>query len=463
MQIKEELPVVIAGAGPCGLVAALTLEKAGVPFIIYEKTTPAKLCSNAGSGIDMAPTATKIFDDYLGLADVNWMKPYEYMHLSDMKGNKIQLVNLKKLTLKNVAENRSFGFANRSTLQHILLDALKLKNENGSIKGDDNRLQCSKSVVGYQNITRKDDNGNFVRVELSDGTTVDASALLACDGIHSQVRKCMYQDIDDPLNYIGQECWWGKKTVEPGSELDKELQRIIASEGIDLANSNMSLIVIGTRKRPGCFFSCETADREHAWGFVSESKTPPTSNATNDLTRRGGSTLTEDEKRKEIEEVVADRNKIVKLIMTQTPAAEITRAGFFDRKNLSLKYVDGRVALLGDSAHAQSPMMGQGANMAICDGYVAATNISAAMKKGGDNANSIEQALLDYDRNDRRKQNNIVIKKARKYGKMTVSNNRMYIWATKTMFKYMPASMLVSEMISGDKSNRQFVHSMSKD
>lgn len=37
---KNMLPVVIAGAGPCGLVAALTLEKAGVPYVFYEKTAP---------------------------------------------------------------------------------------------------------------------------------------------------------------------------------------------------------------------------------------------------------------------------------------------------------------------------------------------------------------------------------------------------------------------------------------
>ena len=50
-------PVVIAGAGLCGLVAALTLEKSGgIPYIIYEKTTADRLCSNAGSGIDMGPT-----------------------------------------------------------------------------------------------------------------------------------------------------------------------------------------------------------------------------------------------------------------------------------------------------------------------------------------------------------------------------------------------------------------------
>jgi len=459
------LPVVIAGAGPCGLVAALTFEKAGVPYIIYEKTAPEKLCSNAGSGIDMAPTAVKILDDNLGLAGIEWMKEYEYMHMSDMKGKRLQLINLKKLKMKKVTGNRSFGYANRSTLQHTLLDALKLKNDDGNIKDDDDRLHCSTSVTGYQNITNGKDNSanedeSFVRVELSDGTKVNASALLACDGIHSSVRKRMHQDVNDPLNYCGQECWWGKTTVEAGSELDKELQRIIAFEGGDLGNSNMSLIVIGTRKRPGCFFSCETAHREHAWGYIAETKTPPTANATNDLTRRGGSTLTEEEKRKEIEEVVANRNELLRLIMTQTPAAEITRAGFFDRKNLSLGYIDGCVALLGDSAHAQSPMLGQGANMAICDGYVAATRISAAILK---KRLSIEQALVDYDCKDRRKDNNIVIKKARAYGKLSVSHKRVNVWVMKLTCKYMPASILISEMISGDKSNRHFVRSMDKD
>ena len=79
------------------------------------------------------------------------MKPYEYMHLEDMKGNKLALLDLKSLKLKKVSERRSFGFANRSGLQHALLDTLNLEDGDGNIKIDDDRLRCNASVVGYQN------------------------------------------------------------------------------------------------------------------------------------------------------------------------------------------------------------------------------------------------------------------------------------------------------------------------
>lgn len=410
-------------------------------------------------------SAVKILDNSLGLAGKEWMKPYEYMYMSDMNGRKVNLYNLTKIKLKSVHGGRSFGYANRSTLQHTLLDALKLKDDNGkNIKDDDDRLHCSTSVTGYQNMNGKNnaDGESFVRVELSDGTIVDASALLVCDVIHSSVRKRMHQDAIDTLNYCGQECWWGKTTIEAGSDLDKELQRIVKFEGDKLENRNMSLFVIGTSKRPGAFFSCEVAENEHAWGYVVATKTPPAANASKDLTRRGGSVLTAEEKKREIDEAVAGRNELVGLIMRQAP--DITKAGFFDRINLSLSYVDGRVALLGDAAHPQSPMMGQGANMAIVDGYVVATRISAAIKIDSNiSSGSVEQALLDFDSKVRRKDNNCVIMKARRYGKFSISNNRFYCWATKVMCKFMPSSLIISDMVSGDKSNKQFVHAMEKD
>merc|ERR1712157_639156 len=65
-QQQQQLPVIIAGAGPCGLVAALTLQQDNVPFVLYERASSRqKLCSNTGSGIDMAPTAVDILQNKL--------------------------------------------------------------------------------------------------------------------------------------------------------------------------------------------------------------------------------------------------------------------------------------------------------------------------------------------------------------------------------------------------------------
>ena len=83
-EAKSNLPVIIAGAGPCGLTAALTLRRAGVPFVLYDRATSTRLCSNAGSGIDMAPCAVNILENELRLSRSGLdraMRPYEYMHM----------------------------------------------------------------------------------------------------------------------------------------------------------------------------------------------------------------------------------------------------------------------------------------------------------------------------------------------------------------------------------------------
>lgn len=457
----DPLPVIIAGAGPCGLVAALTLQRSGVPFVLYERAAPAKLCSNAGSGIDMAPCAVRILETELGLGREGLdraMRPYEYMHMFNMDGKDVATYRLKEMNTK-ITDARSFGFANRSDLQHVLLDALGFQDADGGIKEDSpagGTLRCGMTVTAYRH------GEDCVEVELSDGTTVKGAALLACDGIHSAVRKHMCRQIDDPLRYCGQECWWGKTDVRPGSELDKELKRVAKQHSME--DGNVSFFAMGTPKKPGAFFSCEVAENVHAWVYILKSKEPPAANKTNDLTRRGGTALTGEERKQEIERLVADRPAIVKAIMEHTPGSDVTSAGFFDRANCNVAYVDGRVALLGDAAHPQSPMMGQGANMAIVDGYVAATRLAAALTGERNNNDGIEGALREYDSDARRKDNAAVIKKARKYGKWACSKNRFTCWVLRASVRYMPPSVMVNETaVSGDRSNKRFVAAMEKD
>ena len=58
----------------------------------------------------------------------------------------------------------------------------------------------------------------------------------------------------------------------------------------------------------------------------------------------------------------------------------------------------GRVALLGDSAHAMQPNLGQGGCMAIEDGYLLATDLAAAQQdaQGRGRALDVERVLQGY-------------------------------------------------------------------
>lgn len=106
----KRLPVIIAGAGPCGLVAAVTLQKQNIPCVVYDRASREKLCSNAGSGFDMAPTAVDILQNKLCIDMEKAMRPYSYMYMADMKGRPITTYRYKLLMLSLVrVEHELFG------------------------------------------------------------------------------------------------------------------------------------------------------------------------------------------------------------------------------------------------------------------------------------------------------------------------------------------------------------------
>ena len=76
----------------------------------------------------------------------------------------------------------------------------------------------------------------------------------------------------------------------------------------------------------------------------------------------------------------------VKGIVEAADVSNVTLVGLYDREDLDLAWTSprGRVALLGDAAHPQSPMQGQGVNMALFDGYsVAARLVAVAHRRSG--------------------------------------------------------------------------------
>ena len=112
--MTPEQPVIIVGAGPCGLLAALVLQRRGVPCIVLERQFQTQHKADVGSGYEIAPTAQKLLERVGLPADDGFWTPFGGMLLQDMHGK----------TLRRIDGNYTLKVVSRSTLQTRLLQAL---------------------------------------------------------------------------------------------------------------------------------------------------------------------------------------------------------------------------------------------------------------------------------------------------------------------------------------------------
>ena len=213
-------PVIIAGAGPCGLVAALTLQQQNVPFIVYERASRAKLCANTGSGIDMAPTAVKILAEHLQLELSTAMRPYECMYIgalrekktTNQKTTKAKTNALVTYQFQDLPLAQDFGFSNRAELQKALLAALthgvsaagvpashRPEDEAAGVADDELLLssivRCNTEIVAYEQPTN-DADPIIVTLQTRDPTVRSIEAIMhislslsPCDSVHRYYRE----------------------------------------------------------------------------------------------------------------------------------------------------------------------------------------------------------------------------------------------------------------------------------
>ena len=92
------------------------------------------------------------------------------------------------------------------------------------------------------------------------------------------------------------------------------------------------------------------------------------------------------------DEIGAYWPEIRPLLATLVDMRELAPAQYRDA--VLRRFAQGRVAWLGDAAHAMSPQLGQGANMALLDAY----RLSQALERARD----VDAALAQYDRERRR-------------------------------------------------------------
>ena len=222
------LHVLVAGAGPCGLLVAHQLQSAGVRCTVLERAPEERLEADVGSGYDLSPTSSEILRR-AGLGSRlggSRFPRYDAMCVATMGGE------AAPVRVAPLSERQHAGYyaARRSDLQRSLRDALR---EGAASAGEAAAaLVCGVQVTGFE----EDEHGvavEFTRVQqqpaageaapaaaaaaasaAAGGGVLRGDVLLGCDGVHSAVRKGMHSSAEqDRLRFCGAVTWWGNTEV----------------------------------------------------------------------------------------------------------------------------------------------------------------------------------------------------------------------------------------------------------
>lgn len=333
----ERQTIVVAGAGIGGLTAALALADAGYRLVVAERSPEL---SEAGAGIQIAPNAGRVLAR-LGLDRAIAEKAIEPEAIEITSGTTGDVI----CSIPASAFRDRYGFpyrvTHRADLQAILAGAARA---NPAI---DLRLDASVPQFLAQG------DGLLVRIRKPGGIeVVPAVALIAADGVWSTFREKIAGSAKAKPS--GRTAWRAVLPADVARDLvatdrvglwlghDAHLVHYPVAKG---AAVNIVAIVTEDWDKPG-------------WSAVGDRA---------EIARRF--TAWPAKARKLIAAPIAWQKFA---ILTVDPRG---------------KWTDGRLALLGDAAHAMTPFLAQGAAMAMEDATVladclyGATDISAALVK----------------------------------------------------------------------------------
>jgi 2-polyprenyl-6-methoxyphenol hydroxylase-like FAD-dependent oxidoreductase len=170
-------PVLIAGGGIGGLAVALGLAQKGIRSILLEK---AATLGEIGAGIQLAPNAFHAFD-YLGVGEAaRAMAVYvDQLRLMDAATAQ-EICHVDLGDSFRARFGNPYAVVHRGDLHGVFLKACR--------DSDLIDLRVSSEVVGY------DQDGSSVTARLASGDRVTGSLLIGADGLWSNIRKQVVGD-----------------------------------------------------------------------------------------------------------------------------------------------------------------------------------------------------------------------------------------------------------------------------
>ena len=336
---------VVVGGGLGGITAAVALRQVGWQVTVLER---AAEFGEVGAGVGMMPNAVRALDA-LGLGDEvrRVGTPRVPGGVRDPKGRALSYVDVAEL---DRLAGRPVAI-HRADLHRVLRAALP--------------PECLVTSADVQEVTPE------VRYLDGDRPVVLAPDLVvAADGIGSRTRALLWPAAPAPV-YAGTTTWRGVTGPEFADDL--EISQALGP------NTEFGVLPL--------------AGGRVAWyGAV--------------VAPRGE--RAEDEAAA-VRKVFGSWYDPIPRLLAATDPETVLRHDIFELGTPLPTYVRGRVALLGDAAHAMTPYLGQGACMAIEDGVVLAAACAAH--------DDLDAALARYDR-ERRPRTQAMAKASRLAGRM---------------------------------------------
>ena len=335
--MPRALKVAIVGGGVGGLTAAIALRQRVLEVTVYEQTPQL---TEIGAGLNLGPNAMKAFRA-LGLEQAIAAVGHEsdYQVVRDWRSGRV----ISRVPRRGYLSRRygaTHYTVHRADLQQVLSGALP-----------EGSLRLGARCVGVET----DDSSACA--QFADGSSVEADVVVGADGIHSVVRESLFGA--EAPHFTGLSCWRG---LVP---LDSLPEGLIGPDGTTWLGPRGHVVHYLVR-------------RGELVNFVAHYETDA---------------WTEESWTRE-----CDRSELIEtfrgwhdtLLRLFDSSERYYRWALYDRDPLG-SWSRGRATLLGDSAHAMLPYLGQGACMAIEDGCILAATLAGMPEDPG-------RALKLYER-----------------------------------------------------------------
>jgi 2-polyprenyl-6-methoxyphenol hydroxylase-like FAD-dependent oxidoreductase len=321
--MAESSNAVVIGGGIGGLTAAAALHQRGWQVTVLER---ARSLEPVGAAISLAPNSLRALD-VIGLGD-------EIRDLAAWHGDGGLRTPGGRWLSRSRADAAAQRFGGPLVLLHraTLIDSLAAQLPPGAVR-----------TAAAATLADPGDAHRPARVSTPDGE-LEADLVVAADGIHSAARRALFPDHPGP-GYSGFTTW----------------RVVIPVPGVEFA-------------------SHETWGRGRIWGThpLKDGRVYAYAAA---MTPAGAHAP--DDERAELLRLFGDWHDPIPAVLAAARPEDVLRHDVHHITEPLPAYHRGRVALLGDAAHAMPPTLGQGGNQAIEDAIVLALLHSRLRSSGG--------------------------------------------------------------------------------